>query len=386
MAASRALRSGARHAHTHAHSKDAQRLVNAWKHSWSNGHAVHVNGIDTDVLAYHADPAKQLHLPASAGGGRVAFLIIPGNPGHPGFYKDYMRSVFDQSGQAMDVICIGHAGHSRKAHNKGRLFNLYEQGTVHIDYHMRAAYSMIGLQICVTRWTPSSPRSTELAMHLLSVQHKIDFVRMLIDAEPSIRFFIMGHSVGSHISLEILKALPEQNFLRSFLFFPTIMRIGSTPNAAKLRLLFRPTAQRAAACTAYLLSWLPSCFTRCIVRRAVSTRPHVVEAAEGLLDYHVCRNALWMASHEMREILDLEAHDAAFKSHLPRLLLYFGATDDWCPLEFYDEIKQAYPKAQLHVCQEGLEHAFVIEGSGPMAHKTWKWMRDALQSQGCKLR
>jgi len=137
--------------HTHTHSKDAQRLVNAWKHSWSNGHAVHVNGIDTDVLAYHADPAKQLHLPASAGGGRVAFLIIPGNPGHPGFYKDYMRSVFDQSGQAMDVICIGHAGHSRKAHNKGRLFNLNEQGTVHIDYHILAAYSMIDLQICGIR-------------------------------------------------------------------------------------------------------------------------------------------------------------------------------------------------------------------------------------------
>jgi alpha-beta hydrolase superfamily lysophospholipase len=52
--------------------------------------------------------------------------------------------------------------------------------------------------------------------------------------EPDTKFVLVGHSVGSFICTEVLKARPNHNITRLFALFPTLQHIAKTPNGVAL--------------------------------------------------------------------------------------------------------------------------------------------------------
>lgn len=72
-----------------------------------------------------------------------------------------------------------------------------------------------------------------------------------------------------------------------------------------------------------------------------------------------------MAKCEMEQVVDLDT--AGLAKYLDKLFFYFGTKDDWCPLTFVDEMKEKFPGMKHTVCENGYEHAFVLENNVGMA-------------------
>lgn len=63
-----------------------------------------LNGVRTSIVSYGNWVEESL------GDSKDVVVILPGNPGVTGFYKNFARSIHEQLGYP--VWCIGHAGHN----------------------------------------------------------------------------------------------------------------------------------------------------------------------------------------------------------------------------------------------------------------------------------
>lgn len=61
--------------------------------------------------------------------------------------------------------------------------------------------------------------------------------------------------------------------------------------------------------------------------------------------------------------------------NLERLMFYYGQTDKWCPIEFYDDMKKKFPEGDILLDNKGMNHAFCLRSSCEMAEVIWNWMK-----------
>uniref|UniRef100_A0A8C0AGD6 Lipid droplet-associated hydrolase n=1 Tax=Bos mutus grunniens TaxID=30521 RepID=A0A8C0AGD6_BOSMU len=87
-------------------------------------------------------------------------------------------------------------------------------------------------------------------------------------------------------------------------------------------------------------------------------------------------NAAYLGSQEMREVVKRD--DETIKEHLPKLIFYYGATDSWCPKEYYDDMKKDFPEGDIRLCEKKIPHAFVISFFQEMADMVADWLKDDL--------
>lgn len=65
-----------------------------------------------------------------------------------------------------------------------------------------------------------------------------------------------------------------------------------------------------------------------------------------------------------------------------QLIFYYGATDHWCPLQFYQDMKLDFPQADLRLCERGFRHAFVLDAASQVAHMVVQWLVPDLTAWG----
>jgi len=153
------------------------------------------------------------------------------------------------------------------------------------------------------------------------------------------------------------------------------MHIGSTPNGRRLMPMFT-YARGLVGAAAWLVSKLPLRVQRTIARWKVGADHQ--EAVVDLLHKTVAQNALYMAYHEMQEIRDVDHEN--LKRFQDKCVFYFTPLDEWAPPEQHDHIRATYPRAQVHMCDADIPHAFVLGHGGTMAEKVWKWMSPVLNA------
>ncbi|XP_073222318.1 uncharacterized protein [Cicer arietinum] len=205
----------------------------------------------SEILEIQAD-APSLHV-----------LFVPGNPGVVLFYKDFVEFLYELLGGTASITAIGHVSHSRKDWEHGRLFSLEEQ-----------------------------------------IDHKIDFIREELQ-NIKIPIILVGHSIGSYISIEMFKkSLEKVKYCVGLYPFLTL-----NPNStAQLIIAKIAQSQILAAAASYLiasLGLLPVKTLRFIVRKSLgkSWSANAVEAAcSHLSQYHTMRNVLYMALTEFKKI------------------------------------------------------------------------------------
>uniref|UniRef100_A0ACB8GE88 Uncharacterized protein n=1 Tax=Sphaerodactylus townsendi TaxID=933632 RepID=A0ACB8GE88_9SAUR len=60
------------------------------------------------------------------------------------------------------------------------------------------------------------------------------------------------------------------------------------------------------------------------------------------------------------------------------LTFYYGAADQWCPVQYYEEMKMEFPDGDIRLCEKGIRHAFVLEASEEVAAMITEWLQDDL--------
>ncbi|XP_011077816.1 lipid droplet-associated hydrolase [Sesamum indicum] len=285
-------------------------LIKKRKHA--NFRVINVSGFKTDLMEIPShDPA--LHV-----------LFIPGNPGVISFYTDFLELLYESLGGTASVTAIGHISHSEKNWESGRLFSLQEQ-----------------------------------------IDHKISFIEQeLQDAEVPI--VLVGHSIGSYISLETFKRSQEK----------VVFCIGLYPflalnTASKTQALIRRLAASPALCAAIsfmggVLGMLPAPISRRLVKKTIgkSWSSSAVEVLRThVLQYHTIRNMLFMAMTEFQKLP--EKTDSDFiRGKKNQIAFLFGLDDHWGPLHIHEEIRKQAPDARLEVEREGHTHSFSCTEAG----------------------
>jgi pimeloyl-ACP methyl ester carboxylesterase len=67
------------------------------------------------------------------------------------------------------------------------------------------------------------------------IQHKVECLDTLIEENgPDTNFILVGHSIGSYISAEVLKKRPNHGISRVIALFPTLRDIAITPNGVNI--------------------------------------------------------------------------------------------------------------------------------------------------------
>jgi hypothetical protein len=69
----------------------------------------------------------------------------------------------------------------------------------------------------------------------------------------------------------------------------------------------------------------------------------------------------------MKQVAELDVE--LIQRYLPKLSFYYGSDDHWCPKSYYFDFMEKFPHADTRLCTDDHDHAFVLEGSQPMASK-----------------
>ncbi|KAG0007043.1 hypothetical protein BGZ65_011064 [Modicella reniformis] len=208
------------------------------------------------------------------------------------------------------------------------------------------------------------------------VESKIAILDRLRDVYPiGTRYILAGHSMGGWLALRVLKARPNHGIERVFELFPTIHKIADTPNGRKLKNLFRPVMR---AITGGAVSMLRALFPnglQTVVSLATGQEGDMARVtSQELLHSSVVKNCLYLASQEMEQINVMDQE--LIEEHASKFVFYYGKTDEWSPIENYHEMQTEFPKIRIHLCEQGMAHAFILEHSVEMGLLVGDWIND----------
>ncbi|KAK9755317.1 hypothetical protein RND81_01G017600 [Saponaria officinalis] len=250
-------------------------------------------------------------------------LFIPGNPGIVNFYTDFLESLYEQLDATASITAIGHISQTAKDWERGRLFSLEEQ-----------------------------------------INHKIDFIAHELQSSH-IPVILVGHSVGSYISIEIFKrASPKVNYFVGLYPFLTLNAKSYKQTAIK------KLTESRLLCFIFslfvtMMGLIPSC-SRYIVKKTIGSTwsdTAVDAGCSHLLKYHTIRNVLFMAKTEFQKFSG--APDWKFLgAKQDQIAFLFGIDDHWGPLSLFEEISKQTPEMSLSIEKEGHDHAFSCTVAG----------------------
>ncbi|XP_013869173.1 lipid droplet-associated hydrolase isoform X2 [Austrofundulus limnaeus] len=295
---------------------------------------IYCSGAVTELLQFGPSRLLSEH--------KVLFLIIPGNPGVVGFYETFMQMLHSLSGHP--VWAVSHAGHCAPPDS----MDMVE------DASAAERDDVFGLNG--------------------QIEQKLDFVRKHVPRETGL--VLVGHSIGCYIILEMMKRDPELKVLKAVLLFPTIERMAQTPQG-KVMTPVLCQMRYLAYLPVFLLSLLPDSLRALLARLALSGVSSldgcIVPACVELLSGDCAANAIYMGGQEMKKVV--ERDNKTIKKHLDKLIFYYGATDHWCPVSYFHDIKQDFPHADVILCEKGFRHAFVLDAGRQVAKMVVDWIR-----------
>lgn len=303
-------------------------------------------GVETQVLK--CGPWTDLINNQSGTRPKLLIFIIPGNPGFSPLYVPFAKALYSTTKRRFPVWIISHAGHALAPRGKKVLKSSEDPNAEEI----KDIYGLHG-----------------------QVEHKLAFLRTQVPKE--MKLVVIGHSIGSYFSLEILKHAPELPVIHAILLFPTIERISESPKgkfATPLLCWLRYALY--VPCYLLLKPWpekIKSLMTRMVLQMMDIPREFL---CLNMLEPFCLVNAAYLGSQEMREVVKRD--NETIKEHLPKLIFYYGTTDNWCPKEYYDDMKKDFPEGDIRLCEKKIPHAFIFDFFQEMADMVADWLKDDL--------
>ena len=279
-----------------------------------------VKGIPTHVFSLQAAVTNDALL-----------YIIPGSPGMGHFYVPFATKLFQLGGGTYDVSVVSHAGHSP---------GVYKQ--------------------------PASEQERDWFSLEDQIDHKLAFLQETAPDKTSL--YLVGHSIGCHVILKMLKHVVPSRVKKVFLLFPTIEKMAITPNGVAQRPLFS-TLRSPFTAAVWLMGGIPEFLKNRVLRQWFysSPREHVDHMCRAVMniDSKSIYNILCMAEQEMNEVNQLPVD--TISEHIDKLVFYYGVGDRWTIESCYKDMTERFPGKDINLCESGYSHAFVINSSDPMA-------------------
>ncbi|KAJ7786128.1 hypothetical protein B0H16DRAFT_1355289 [Mycena metata] len=247
----------------------------------------------------------------SDGPPEAVFLFIPGNPGLVQFYTEFLGLLRSEHPH-LAVFAHAHLGHTPG---------------IFSDKHSLSA-------------------QVESAIQALDAVHTIF---------PAAKIILSGHSVGSWIALQVLKARPS-DISQVFLLCPTITHIADTPNGRRLSWFFRSPLPRLISWLSYLTRPLPLSLLfpwpvlQITVLRSLLNDPATIFAC------------LSMAHEEMVTIREVDL--TLLEEHGHKIYLYFAAKDDWVST-YEAKITRLFDASRVE--RADVPHAFCLHHGAKVA-------------------
>lgn len=268
-------------------------------------------------------------------------LCIPGNPGVTGYYRKFLKKLYEKL--QCPVWIVGHAGH----------------------------------QIIDTTYLniPKLQGNEQLYSLEGQTKSKDEFFKKYVPADA--RVFLIGHSIGSHICLNLLKD-PEINskVAKTYLMFPTIEDMITTQNGKILTNIISYITS-----IVFFLSWIFTLFPiqiqnfllYCYFKITCPNAPvTAIPSTRDLIHPSVLRKVFYMAYDEMDKVKNLDK--SMIEPNMNKLKLYYGATDNWAPPSYYKKMKDLYPNIDAELCVRNFRHAFVLHSPEDVANIVAGWI------------
>lgn len=299
-------------------------------------------GVETQIIK--CGPWTNLFDKEGVGKPKHLIFVIPGNPGHSPFYLPFAKALYSLMKSRFPVWIISHAGFSVTPKDKKILTAPQESNAQGIE----DVYGLNG-----------------------QIEHKIAFLRTHVPND--VKLIFIGHSVGSYIALHVLNRAPDLPVVHTFLLFPTIERMSTSPNgrfATPLLCWFRYMLYA----TGYLfLKPCPEMIKSFVVHKVLEKMSFKSELPlTDVLQPFCLANAAYLGSQEMIRVVKRD--DDIIREHLPKLTFYYGKTDGWCPIKYYEDMKKDFPEGNIYLCEKGIPHAFVLGFYQEMANIVADWI------------
>ncbi|XP_065280867.1 lipid droplet-associated hydrolase-like [Dermacentor albipictus] len=306
-------------------------------------HFVSVNKVPTQVICY-GDPGS-----LASDAAKPVVLVIPGNPGSIEFYAEFMREIYQGLKGKVIVWGVSHAGHVAPP-KPMQIPNVEDHPTL---------YSCDG-----------------------QIGHKMAFIKQYIPSGTPL--ILVGHSIGCHMVLEILKRAPDLNVRKAFLLFPAIESLDACPRVGLINPLITYLRPLTVA-TLSALRLLPRSVQNLLIRfyiyiATACTTPHRT-SLNGAQNYFrpECLMACFVFTRDIIQNVR-ERDDATIGRHADKLVVYYGRNDHWSPVEYYDDLRRTFPEADVRLCDRGFRHAFVLDRSVDVGSMVRGWMEPLLLS------
>ncbi|UYV79338.1 C2orf43 [Cordylochernes scorpioides] len=269
----------------------------------------------------------------------LIIIFIPGNPGAIDYYEEFLKALYEGLQRAVPIWGISHAGHAMSPPGYPR---------------------------------PKIQGNEELYSLEGQVAHKVAFIQKYVPANREV--ILIGHSIGCYVVLEILRRLPGLQVPRAVLLFPTVERMASTPQGQwvwpLLTYLRYPTllGVYALSCLSPQMQWR-------VLSWYFKDRPVpdcVYRGCMHLFQPECARLCMLMARDELQKVHALDEDTVATNLH--RITFYYGTEDRWCPLSYYQDMKDRFPEGDIRLCRHGFQHAFVMDNSKEVGALVAAWI------------
>ncbi|RWS02675.1 lipid droplet-associated hydrolase-like isoform X1 [Dinothrombium tinctorium] len=290
---------------------------------------VEVDAVPTHVIQFGLNNRITKHavnIRSELSSHKYVIVMIPGNPGIIEYYKFFLACIY--SLLKIPIIGISFAGHvnlpSNLAHSSSS------------DY-----FSLNG-----------------------QILHKLLFIETYIP--KNVKIILIGHSIGAYMILLLLKTLDNRRAaVRNILLFPVIEKLTELRRTKIMTLMFTVFYYPLLFLT-FLLSLLRLSWKEAIIRFALERCMHlhrysedIISGTVNLVHVSVVKNVIALFQNEAKQVTELDSR--IIESHLDSLTFLYGDIDHWCPLSYYEYMKQRFPNADVNLAFKGINHAFVID-------------------------
>ncbi|XP_023164862.2 lipid droplet-associated hydrolase [Drosophila hydei] len=306
---------------------------------------VNINNIPTHIITWGKWIEESLN------DVKEVVVCITGNPGLPGFYTEFggaLQQELGLDGHNLPVWVIGHAGH---------------------DDPPEASI----------REVPQLSGNAELFNLKGQIDHKIDFIKRYVPRH--VKIHLIGHSIGAWMILQLLKEPEIRNRIKkSYLLFPTVERMMESPNGW----VFTKVAMPLYSVFGYVFfnsfNWLPAWIRIFLIQIyfwIFAIPNHFVGTALKYTKPSVAEKVVFLADDEMARVSVLQRDIIEENLHL--LKFYYGTTDGWVPVKYYNQLKLVFPQVDAQLDNMNIAHAFVLRHSKPMANIVSNMIKQHLQ-------
>lgn len=199
------------------------------------------------------------------------------------------------------------------------------------------------------------------------IRHKIAFIEKYVPSD--VKIHLIGHSIGAWMILQLL----ENERIRSrvqkcYMLFPTVERMMESPNGWVFTKIAMPLYSVFGYIFFTFFSALPVWLRLFLIQiyfLIFSIPRHFLGTALKYSKPSVAEKVVFLADDEMARVRGLQRE--IVEQNLDILKFYYGTTDGWVPVSYYEQLKKDFPKVDAQLDTQKIAHAFVLRHSKAMA-------------------